>query len=107
MAMLTSRSAHACASLCTNGPPTSTLDAHMRSQSSSQPAAQVAAGAAHAPLGYSETKHSGNTTSDAPSSAASPILAMTVSIVASASRIAGVAWTAATRIVSNVATGRA
>jgi hypothetical protein len=37
------------------GPETSTLDAHMRSHNSSQPLDHVAAGAAHAPLGYSET----------------------------------------------------
>ncbi len=35
----------------TSGPSTSTLDAHIRSHSSSHPSAQVAAAAAHAPLG--------------------------------------------------------
>ena len=84
----------------------STLDAHMRSQSSSQPSAHVAAGAAQAPLGYSETKHSGNTTSAAPRSAASPMRSTALSMVASASRITGVACTAATRMVSKSATDR-
>src|SRR6187401_3666331 len=79
------------------------LEAHIRSHSSSQPAVHVAACAAHAPLGYTDRKHSGNTTRVAPASAASPTRSMALSMVASASRITGVAWTAATRTVSNPA----
>ena len=78
-----------------------TVDAHIRSHSSSQPSVQVAACAAHAPLGYTDTKHSGKTMRVAPSSAASPRSSMALSTVASASRITGVAWTAATHTVSN------
>ena len=62
MARWTPRSAQAFARRSTSGPSTSTLDAHIRSHNSSQPSAHDAACAAHAPLGYSETKHSGNTT---------------------------------------------
>ena len=51
MARWTPRSAQALARRPTSGPSTSTLDAHIRSHSSSHPSDQVAAGAAHAPLG--------------------------------------------------------
>src|SRR6184192_818530 len=79
----------------------STPDSHIRSHSLSQPSVHVAAAAAHAPVGYSETKHSGNTTNLEPSAAASPMRPTVFAIVASASRITGVACTAATRTVSN------
>src|SRR4029079_6066786 len=74
---------------------------HIRSHSASQSSLHVAACAAHAPLGYTDTKHSGKTTRVAPSLAASPTRSIALSIVASASRITGVAWTAATHTVSN------
>ena len=51
MATVTPRSAHAFETRSTSGPRTSTLDAHIRSQSSSHPLDQVAAAAAHPPLG--------------------------------------------------------
>src|SRR3954447_11090510 len=98
-------SSHAFTKRSTKGPRTSTLDAHIRSQSASQAPDHVAACAAHAPLGYTETKHSGKTASVAPRFAASPRRSMTRSIVASASRIAGVACTPATRTVSKAAIG--
>ena len=50
------------------------------------------------------TKVSGRTTSWAPSAAASPSSSHALSTVASASRITGVAWIAATRTVSKLAT---
>src|SRR5439155_25803908 len=63
IATVTVRSAQAFARRSTSGPPTSTLDAHIRSHNSSQPLDQVAAAEAQVPPGYSETKHLGNTTS--------------------------------------------
>src|SRR4029079_8658008 len=55
---------------------------------------------AHAPDGYSETKHSGKTASRAPASAASCRRPSGFSIVPSTYKITGVAWIAATRTVS-------
>ena len=104
MARWTPRSAQALVRRSTSGPSTSTLDAHIRSQSASAFEDHDAALDAHAPLGYSDTKHSGRTTRVAPSSAAASSSSMALSMVASASRITGVACTAATRTVSNVAT---
>jgi hypothetical protein len=50
--------------------------------------------------GYSETNVSGSAASRAPSPAASASSAAALSIVASTSRMTGVAWIAATRVVS-------
>ena len=106
IAQYTSRSRHASTSGSSAGPGTSTDSSHSRSQSSSRPEKADAA-LAQAFDGYSGTNVSGSTTSRAPSSAARPTSSAAFSTLARASRITGVAWTAATRTVSNTAMGRA
>src|SRR5213596_1345818 len=93
-------SAHAATSRSTSGPGTSTALAHRRSHSSSHPP-KAAAVLAQALPGNRGTKHSGRTASCAPWSAASPSSRTAFSTEASASRITGVACTAATRTVGN------
>ena len=83
-----------------SGPGTSTEFAQSRSQSSSKPS-NAAAALAQVPDGYRGTKVSGSTASWTPSAAASPISPIAFSTLASASRITGVACTAATRTVPN------
>src|SRR5205823_12829609 len=93
-------SAHAATSRSTRGPGTSTALSHRRSHRSSHPL-KAAALFAHALPGNSGTKHSGSTASCARCSAASPSSLAALSTEASASRITGVACTAATRTVGN------
>ncbi len=90
----------------TCGPETSTLDSHIRSHSSSQPP-NAGADRAHAFDGYSDTNTSGSTARRAPRPAASASSATAFSTVASASRMTGVAWIAATRTVPKAGMGRA
>ena len=79
---------------------------HIRSHNSSQPP-NAGADRAHAFDGYSETNTSGSTASRAPRPAASARSPAAFSTVASASRMTGVAWIAATRTVPKAGMGRA
>ena len=97
IAQWTSSSRHAATSRSTCGPGTSTDWSHSRSHSSSQPPNDPAP-FAHAFDGYSGTNASGSTASSTPSAAASRSSDTALSTVASASRITGVAWMAATRM---------
>src|SRR3954449_12417884 len=99
MTQCRSCSRHASARRSTSGPGTSTEFACRRSHSSSKPLKRAAA-AAHVLLGYSGMKVSGSTASCASWRAASARRDTALSTHASASRMTGVAWMAATRTVA-------
>ena len=99
------RARQTAASSSTSGPGTSTELSHIRSHSSSEPPNDADA-FAHAFDGYSDTKHSGSTASSAPASAASPSRRTALATLASASRISGVAWIAATRTLRRTVMAR-
>src|SRR5215210_8075926 len=96
---------HTAASSSISGPGTSTELSHIRSQSSSEPPNEADA-LAQIFDGYSDTKHSGSTASSTPESAASPSRRAALATLRSASRISGVAWTAATRTLRNTVMAR-